>query len=312
MKVLFVSSGNSGRPSIIVRRQAISLEKAGIELEYFSVQGKGIKGYIRNIKPLRKLLESKKYDLVHAHYSLSAYVASIAGAKPLIVSLMGSDVNSLNMSKFVIKLFKLLFSWKSVIVKSESLKMKTGFNCAVVIPNGVDLAEFNPINKLECKKKLNLNPQKVNILFAADPSRPEKNYSLAKNAFKIANRGDLVLHVLKGITPHEVNIWYNAADIVLLTSLWEGSPNVIKEAMACNTPVVTTRVGDVEWLFGNSPGHFISDHSIQELSDKLMEAVEYIRECQYSTGRQRILELQLDSDTVAERIIQIYKLTLLG
>ena len=95
MKLLFVSSGNSKNGiSTIIKNQGVSLKNQDIELDFFTIEGKGIKGYLKSIPYLKKQLKENKYDIVHAHYSLSAFTASLAGAKPLIVSLMGSDVKS--------------------------------------------------------------------------------------------------------------------------------------------------------------------------------------------------------------------------
>ena len=103
MKILFVSSGNSQNGiSPIIKNQGESIVKAGIELEYFLIKGKGIKGYFKSIFTLRKHLKNNTYDIVHVHYSLSAIVASLAGAKPLIVSLMGSDVKSNSWFKWIL------------------------------------------------------------------------------------------------------------------------------------------------------------------------------------------------------------------
>ena len=183
MKVLFVSSGNSKVGiSPIITNQGKSLENEGLDLTYFKIKGKGIKGYLKNIKPLRVLLKGSDFDIVHAHYSMSAFVASLSGARPLIVSLMGSDVKSDKLFKVFIHLFNKLF-WNKTIVKSEDMKLSLGIKETEVISNGVDLDMFKPLNQLECKKKLGWDFEKKQILFAANPNRHEKNYPLAKKAF---------------------------------------------------------------------------------------------------------------------------------
>jgi hypothetical protein len=118
MKVLFVSSGNkpSGINNIVIA-QGKSLHNIGIEIDYFFIVGHGVRGYLRAIKSLRKKLMNK-YDLVHAHYSLSGLVAALAGAKPLIVSLMGSDVKRYSWKRRIIFFLK-RFSWDKIIVKTH-------------------------------------------------------------------------------------------------------------------------------------------------------------------------------------------------
>jgi glycosyltransferase involved in cell wall biosynthesis len=103
--------------------------------------------------------------------------------------------------------------------------------------------------------------------------------------------------------------YYNAADVFLLTSQSEGSPNTIKEAMACNCPIVTTNVGDVKTVIGTTKGCYIALHDIRDIADKLKKALYF---CSKTTGRERIINLGLDSNTIAEKIIKIYKTHLIG
>ena len=98
-------------------------------------------------------------------------------------------------------------------------------------------------------------------------------------------------------------IYLNAADLLLSTSLWEGSPNIVKEAMACNIPVVATEVGDIKYLFGDSEGYYYTD----PLPDRLAEKINYILDNELKPeGRQRIIDLNLDYDSFAEKLISIY------
>ncbi len=99
----------------------------------------------------------------------------------------------------------------------------------------------------------------------------------------------------------------NASDVILLSSLWEGSPNVIKEAMACNKPIVCTDVGDVRWLFGEEPGHFIAGSEVDNYANRLKDALGFSNTVGNTNGRARLLILGLDSRTVANRIENIYK-----
>ena len=133
MKVLFISSGNSKLGiSPIIKNQGESLRKAGVDVSYYLIKGKGFRGYLKSIKPLKNFIKQNKVDIVHAHYSMSAFVGSLAGVKPLVVSLMGSDVQGGYLSKLLIKIFYKL-SWKTAIVKSvrmyNHLDIKKVFMC---------------------------------------------------------------------------------------------------------------------------------------------------------------------------------------
>ena len=304
MKVLFVSSGNSKDGiSSIIKNQGESLEREGIKITYFTIKGKGLIGYLKNVKVLRGFIKENNFDLIHAHYSMSAFVASLAGVKPLIVSLMGSDVKSDKLFKVFIYLFNMIF-WTKTIVKSEDMKLSLGIKGAKVIPNGVDLDKLKPLNQLECKKNLEWDIEKKQILFASNPNRYEKNYPLAEKAFSLLNDINYELKVLEDIPNEQMPLYLNAADLVLLTSLWEGSPNVIKEAMACNRPILSTDVGDVSILLNNVNGCDIIEADAEEIASKIRYSTKKIPE---TNGREKLKLLKLDSTNVAFKIIKLYK-----
>ena len=306
-KVLFVSSGNNKiGPDPIIHNQADSLSCEGLQITHFYILGKGFKGYLKNVNNLRKFIKNDNFDLIHAHYSMSAFVASLSGANPLIVSLMGSDVKSDKLFKFFINFFKLFF-WSKTIVKSKDMQSSSGLSNLHIIPNGVDLNKFKPENQLECKKKINWDLNKKQILFAANPNRYEKNYALAKKSFDYIHDINCELKVLDNISNDQMSIYYNAADLVLLTSRWEGSPNVIKEAMACNRPVLCTNVGDVANLFKNVSGCDLISENANEISNKIKF---YLDNFHLSDGRSEIKLLKLDSKSVSNKLIKLYSETI--
>lgn len=306
MRILFVCSGNRGGINTIIKRQAESLIKLGCKIDFYPIKGKGIFGYLKNILPLKRQIKSGGYDLVHSHYFLSAITASLAGAKRMIVSLMGSDVKSNKKLIFLIRTTSFLFSWHSIIVKSSEMKVDLGLKDVWVIPNGVDISLFKPLDRQQCCEILRWDSNHKNILFAGDPERKEKNFALTKAAYDQFCNSDYVLHILKDI-PHEtLPIWYNAADVVVLTSLWEGSPNVIKESMACNRPIVSTNVGDVAWLFENTTGCYLLSANSEGQVHQLMHLIEKAINIKNSDCRSKITTLGLDSLNIARKIIEIY------
>lgn len=301
MKVLFVSSGNAQNGiSPIVKNQGISLSKAGLDINYFLINGKGFFSYLKHIFILRKYLKSHKFDVIHAHYSLSAITAALAGCKPLVVSLMGSDTKSGIIQKYVIRLFSFLI-WRGVIVKSESMKRNIRIRAAQIIPNGIDLYKVKPQSSI-----INNNGLAI-ILFASDPLRYAKNFPLAEKAISLMNSRSVKLKVVYSLDHEEIIRELNSASLLLLTSRWEGSPNIVKEAMACNCPVVATDVGDVRWLFGNEPGHYLTTFEPEDVAEKIQKAMEFSEKHKRTNGRERITQLGLDSETVAKKIINVYE-----
>ncbi|MCH8569465.1 MAG: glycosyltransferase family 4 protein [Balneolales bacterium] len=304
MRVLTVCSSHNGKPGVVVQNQVESLVRNGVQIHFYLIHKKGLNGYLWHIGDFRRYLrDNKPYDLVHAHYSFCGFVAALAGAKPLLVSLMGSDSQRKSL-KPVLKIFHRFF-WSHVIIKSQEQQEKTGLKSSVsIIPNGVEIDLFSQLNKLNACKKVNFDEDKKNILFLADPSRAEKNVERAKEAVKLLNQKNTVLHIVHGISHNQVNKYLHACDVLLLTSNYEGSPNIIKEALAANCRIVSTPVGDVPWLLKGVPGTYITSFNPVDIADKLSIALQYKEKVE---GRKRLEELELGADQVAQKVIKLYK-----
>jgi len=282
-----------------VYEQGESLKTLGIEVDYFLVKGSGILGYKNNIYPLRKYYKSGHYDLVHAHNIFCGFLCSLARLKPLIVSLMGWNVEKIYL-KYLIRFFYYL-SWDKCIVKSKNMQLSLGKIDVEVIPNGVNIDLFKPMDKGTAQQFLGWEKNKIHILFAADPSRPIKNFQLCKKAISMINMDNIVLHTLGNIERKEMPYYYNASDVVLLTSKKEGSPNVIKEAMACNCKIVSTDVGDVKERFNENKACFIADNTPEDICQKIILAINYNG---IINTRDEIINLS--SHFIASKLVDIY------
>ncbi|MCD4819023.1 MAG: glycosyltransferase family 4 protein [Candidatus Cloacimonetes bacterium] len=306
LRVLFVSSGNSKKGiSPIVKNQGETLKENGIDISWFTIKGKGIKGYLKNISVLRKIIITNNYDLIHAHYSMSAYITSLASLGmrvPIVCSLMGSDIQTNKFNKLIINFFY-RYLWKRTIVKSERMKTHICLKNTKVIPNGVNLLQFNKIEKNKAQDLLGFDKNKKNIIWVSNPKRYEKNYKLALNAINFLKTDTIKLNIVNGVDYQDIPKYMYAADLLILTSLWEGSPNVIKEAMACNCPIVSTDVGDVRWIIGNTIGCFITLFDSQDVANNIQKV---LNNGTRTNGRERIITLGLDSVTIAKKIIKIY------
>lgn len=313
MKVLFVArAGSNTLFKTVVNNQYLSLTKELDQVEFFPfpIKGNGIKAYIKSTPLIYSEIRKQKIDIIHAHYSFSGLAAGLAAlGSPVVVSLMGSDVEAKGSWLRVIRFFSQNI-WKSTIVKSYNLKEKLSIEKLVVIPNGVNIKRFMAMDQEESKKNLNWDTNRQQLLFLADPKRKEKNFNLAKEAFERIGHRDLELQVYFDIAPDEIPTYLNAADVVLLSSLWEGSPNVIKEALACNRPIVATDVGDIKWLIGNTNGCYVTSFEPEDVAGKVLLALQFAKEQGRTNGRDRIMELGLDSETVANKLVNIYKAVL--
>lgn len=301
MKVLFLSSGRAGRPGDVVKNQGESLEIAGVDVDYFLIKP-GFWGYLSSIRKLRFEYKSGHYDLVHAHYSLCGFVAVLAGCKPLVVSLMGSDIATSGFLRALIRFF-IRYKWSEAIVKTRQMKELIGVDRVHVNPNGVDIEKFKPIPKEIARQHIGYKEDKKLIVFIAVNNRREKNINLATEAINLFNDNNIDFKHIHDVPNQEIPYYLNAADVLLLTSKREGSVNVIKEAMACNCPIVSTDVGDVRWVTGNTDGCFITSFEPEDVAQKIKAAIDFGKR---SEGRQRIIDLGLDSVTVAKRIEDVY------
>jgi len=183
--------------------------------------------------------------------------------------------------------------------------MKTlfGNKKMIVLPNGVNFNLFKPLLKEECRNILGFDQGKKHIVFfLSNPNRTEKNITLANEAIKLLNDSNIEFHVINYVEKEKVPIILNASDLLLLTSFYEGSPNIIKEAMACNTQIVSTDVGDVKDIIKNTEGCFVTSFEVEDVKNCIEKALIFNKK---TNGRENIEHL--DSQIIAKKLINIYK-----
>jgi teichuronic acid biosynthesis glycosyltransferase TuaC len=297
-----------------VASQIESLRAAGLDIELvFPARGPALWRYPRGAAEVffRTLL--RRYDVVHAHYGLWGWAARAQWRAPVVMSFCGSDVlggaredgSITRLSWLVVLAGRLLArAVDAVVVKSQEMADRLPGVACEVIPNGVDFGRFAPRDKGAARASLGLAASRRYALFAANPNQPRKQYRLAARAVQLANTRvpeGLELLVVHDQSIDRVAEYMNAADVLLLTSLWEGSPNVVKEAMACELPVVSVPAGDVPEMIRHTEGCFLASRSADDLADKLVRAVSPPRR---TTGRDDVAHLELGR--VAERIVAVY------
>jgi len=303
VKVLIVCSGTKNKLSPFIKEQMESLMNCDIHFAVFQITRSGVVGYLNNLRHFKEYIKNFKPDIIHAHYGLSGLFANLQRKVPVITTYHGSDINDkkiLFLSKICIRLSKY-----NIFVSNKLKEISKIKNKYAVIPCGVDLNNFICIEQKNAREQMNFNKTDKLILFAGAFDNKIKNPLLAQNAVKLLKDAKLI--ELKDYTREEVNILMNAVDVALMTSYAEGSPQFVKEAIACNCPVVATNVGDVAWLFGNEPGYFITDFNSVDCADKIRKALTFVEMNGKPNGRQRIIDLKLDRKDVAYKLYEIYK-----
>ena len=296
-----------------VQAQMESLRPLGVEFDTLFIDGRASRwNYLRGVRRMRALLRKHRYDLIHAHFGLSGWVARCQLRVPVVVSFMGDDVlgrprrdgTITPYGRFLqVSSFLLARMVAASIVKSEEMKRKLGLARAEVIPNGVDFNAFRPIERNEARQALGLDPAKKYVLFPYDPAEQRKRYDLIHAAVAEAQTVDPsveILHV-RGMPRERMPLYMNAADLLVLTSMFEGSPNAVKEAMAVNLPIVAVDVGDVREVIGQTEGCFIVPRDVKPIAGKILDVCgQRLR----TRGREAIGRLSIEE--VAQRVVGIY------
>lgn len=311
MKILIICSGNYANveKEFAIRRPFIFdqikvLEKLVDKVDVFFIKEKGLRGYSRSIFKLRKIILNSNYNLIHAHYGFSGLVgcmASILTKIPVVTTFHGTDI-TLN-KNFLVSIWPIIFSKHSIFV-SEKLKNKARMflfsSRYSVISCGVNMDLFHPKDKSSSCDKLNLDFSKKRILFSSAFNNPIKNFPLASAAVKNLKE-DVEFLQIKNRSRAEVALLLNASDVLLLTSFTEGSPQIIKEAMACNCPIVSTDVGDVKNIVGDAQNCYIVPPTLKDLSERI-QAI--LINGKRSDGRNYISGY--DNYLIARKILRIY------
>jgi glycosyltransferase involved in cell wall biosynthesis len=195
----------------------------------------------------------------------------------------------------------------SVIVKSRQMACKLHMPSAHVIPNGVDLNLFRPMEQAQARKALGLDPGKKFVLFPYNPNEARKRFDLIQDAVSRAREQvpALELLVARGLPQEQIPLYMNAADVLVMASIFEGSPNAVKEAMATNLPVITVDVGDSAELIGPIAGCHLVPREAAAMAKKIIEVC---RRGGRTNGRDWIRKLSMEA--VAEQIVEVYAATL--
>lgn len=303
-----------------VEQQIQGLRRIGLDIEVLCIQrnerGRGVYRHLG--ETIRSKIKTFNPDIVHAMYGgiMAERVTRLVSDRPVVVSFCGTDLLGGTFFRFLKRLtvqFNVFASHlaarraDAIIVKSNNLKtaLPSGIDLGKVsiIPNGVDLETFRPLVRTECCRKLGWNTEEFHMLFTDRTSRPRKRIELAQAALKILLRKGIPakLQQLTGVPHREVPWWLNASNVLLLTSFHEGSPNVVKEALACNRPVVSMDVGDVSEQIAGIEGCYLSPPDPGVLADTLLKVYNGPALVE---GKKAMLDLSLES--IAQKVLDVY------
>ncbi len=305
-----------------VADQVESLRRAGVEVDVLHIrrEAHGKSAYRGLGTTVAARAAAISPDVVHVMYGgVIAHAVTHAGlTAPVVVSLGGTDLFGGRLGSIgtrlrervgVIASRRAARRADAVIVKSDGLlaALPSGLDDRRVftIPNGVDLERFAPVDRREARALLGWPLDEPAVLFPALPARPEKQFDLAEAAVDALRRvlPEVWLRALDGVPHNDVPAWINASDAVIITSSHEGSPNVVKEALACNTPVVAVDVGDIRQRVSGVPGCAVVPGEPAALAEALRAALGTPRS---DEGRRRVEPLALPR--VAEQIVDVYEL----
>jgi teichuronic acid biosynthesis glycosyltransferase TuaC len=188
---------------------------------------------------LRRRYGRGRFDVVHAHYGLSAWPALCVPGRVHALTVHGTDVShpiTRQATRLVLPFVDLVGAASPALVAQiPGARARAG---AQALPCGVDVERFRPLSRESARARVGLEPERPYLLFAADPNRPEKRYDRA-----LAVAGNVSLLTLGGVEPEDVPSWINAANAVLVPSDREGFGLAVLEALACDVPVLATPVG---------------------------------------------------------------------
>lgn len=290
---------------IYVKEQvdALQILAPGLKLEPMVIESARSRiEYLRTVSRLKRKLESG-YDLVHAHYGLTAAVAVTQSHCPVVATFHGSDIY-IGWQRLISR-FATRRAAASIFV-SERLRQKMGCPNGRIIPCGVDLGYFRPRERSAARELLGWSQRRRLVLFPGNPDNAMKNYSLFEAVLStlpdpLRRETDPV--ILTGVPREKVPLYLAAVDAVLITSRYEGACTVAKEALACGRPVVSVVVGDVPEMVSGVPGCAVALSEPEALAAALTRALEGGG----SGGPQRLKDLEADSVGVARRVLELYR-----
>lgn len=295
---------------IFVKEQVESLQNIGVECDVFYCDGqnKGFKKYITYLPSLWRKALFCGYDVIHCHHALSAVILWMTGV-PLFKKVVLSYQNDPS-NEWGDRVYKLCnWRFKAFILKNRNEQYLVNPKMHY-LPNGCNQDFFVPMDKSECRKKLGWEHDKKYLIYmdsnkGVRTQKRRDRFDEAVELLKSKYGYDVETVVMRNVKREDVPYYLNAADLHMISSDFEGSPNSVKECMCCNTPVVSTDIGNVKEMIGDIPGAYVINdffaESLAEACDKVLSASEPFN------GRELFLAKGYGMATVAEKLKSIYQ-----
>lgn len=305
MKVLFVCSRRDYSPHTdfmapFVYEQMKAIQALGVECESVLVDN-----YFHSFKSLIRVIRDFSPDIVHAHYGLCGLLANLQRKIPVVTTYHGTDLHDRNLR--IVSQLSVLLSRRNIVVSEILAKQLFSKKSVRIIPCGVNASLLVSMDVETARLQLGWSHEKKYVLFSKEFTNKAKNYPLARAAVDrynamYADDSNAELLEFIGYSREQVLLLYNAVNCVLMTSDHEGSPQFIKEAMACNCPIVSVDVGDVKQVISETEGCYLAKRSPEDIAEKLDKAIKHGK----TNGREMVLK-KYDSGVIANKVIEVYK-----
>ncbi len=318
IRVLMITTEwpEKSRPNAVpfLVRDVDLLRKHDLIVDVFHFKGgKNPFNYLKAMVLAKRKLKDTKYNLIHAQWGQSAIPVLLSGL-PLVTTFRGSDLFGITNKKgrytllgTLLKLISRVVAIKSdyvILVSNRMLHEISKKENVAILPSGINLSLFSPGSKQEARRKLNIDESKKVILFGGDINRPDKRFLLAKQAVKILETNFPIELLIANVGQKEMPTLYRAADTLLMTSKHEGSPNMVKEALACNLPVVSVDVGDVKDRIQGLSGCYVCESDDPKAIAKALKSSLAVTNREFDL---RNCVLELNEDILVNKQIDIYK-----
>ncbi len=304
--------------AVFMRYAVEGLAAAGVPTDVLYLRGyRGKRAYLLGCLAMALLGRAApgKYKLVHSHGGEAALVARFFLAAPVLASYWGTDLLGVGDGPFAVRL---RFALRARLLRAHALLMTATTTKSAemesvlpkrararnwVIADGVDRTRFTPGDRGRARCALGWSGDEPVAISVGRPVASKRLWLAESAVNRAANEvPGLSWRALSEVPPEQMPDHYNAADVLVHTSASEGSPNVVKEALACDLPVIATSAGDIPELLRGVEPSAVCRASVEALASEIVRCLQAGRR---SNGRECTAHLALDR--IAERTLACYR-----